>query len=92
MGFGNRLYGFHAATRQHDGRFRGEVGARLLGECFSHPNHPKPVNYKGGIHAFSRDLLDGKFRKFPERVLRPIKGMTLGLLVDKLDADRMPDR
>jgi len=60
--------------------------------AFSHPNHPKPVNYKGGIHAFSRDLLDGKFRKFPERVLRPIKGMTLGLLVDKLDADRMPDR
>jgi PRTRC genetic system protein B len=52
---------------------------------FSHPNHPRPVNYKGGIHQFSIDLLDGKFRKFPQRVLRPIKGLTLGCLVDRLD-------
>jgi PRTRC genetic system protein B len=52
---------------------------------FSHPNHPKPVNYKGGIHAFSSDLLDGKFRKFPMKVLRAMKGMTLGALVDRLD-------
>ena len=52
---------------------------------FSHPNHPKPLNYKGGIHAFSLDLLSNKFRKFPQRVLRPIKGMTLGRLVDQLD-------
>ncbi|WP_126447959.1 PRTRC system protein B [Sulfuricystis multivorans] len=52
---------------------------------FSHPNHPKPVNYKGGIHQFCIDLLDGKFKKFPQRVLRPIKGLTLGRLVDRLD-------
>src|SRR5574338_250207 len=52
---------------------------------FSHPNHPKPVNYKGGIHQFSMDLLDGKFRKCPQRVLRPIKVLTLGRLVDDLD-------
>lgn len=55
---------------------------------FSHPNHSKPVNYKGGIHQFSIDLLDGKFKKFPERVLRPVKGLTLGRLVDQLDGIR----
>lgn len=52
---------------------------------FSHPNHPKPVSYKGGIHQFCIDLLDGKFKKFPQRVLCPIKGQTLGRLVDRLD-------
>ena len=55
---------------------------------FTHPNHPNPVNYKGGIHAYCNDLLDGKFKKFPERVLRPIKGLTLGKLVDQLDGIR----
>ena len=40
--------------------------------AFTQPNHAKVVNYKGGLHAFSNDLLDGKFRKFPERVLRRI--------------------
>ena len=29
--------------------------------------------------------MDGKFKKFPQRVLRPIKGLTLGRLVDRLD-------
>lgn len=52
---------------------------------FSHPNHPKPVRYKGGIHQFSIDLLDGKFSTFPQRVLCPIKGLTLGRLVDRFD-------
>lgn len=52
---------------------------------FSHPNHDRVVSYKGGIHQFSIDLLDGKFRKFPERVLRPIKGLTLGKLIDTFD-------
>lgn len=56
--------------------------------AFTHPNHAKVVNYKGGLHAFSNDLLDGKFRKFPERVLRRIQGATLGRLVDRLDAGR----
>lgn len=55
------------------------------GSNFSHPNHPKPLNYPGGIHQFSIDLLAKKFRKFPQRVLRPIKGLTLGGLVDQLD-------
>jgi PRTRC genetic system protein B len=52
---------------------------------FSHPNHPKPVNYKGGIHQFSIDLLDGKFKKFPQRVLVPIKGLSLEKLILQLD-------
>ena len=53
---------------------------------FSHPNHPKPLNYKGGIHQFSLDLLNGKFKdKYPVRVLRPIKGLTLGAVIDHFD-------
>lgn len=51
---------------------------------FSHPNNSRAVNYKGGLHAFSIDLLDGKFRKFPERFLRPMK-LTLQAVVDELD-------
>lgn len=58
------------------------------GSNFTHPNHAKPVNYTGGLHAFSIALLDGRFRKFPQRVLRPIKGLTLGTLVDQLDSMR----
>ena len=53
--------------------------------AFSHPNHPRPVRYKGGIHALMTDLLDGKFRKFPAKALNPLKGKTLGMLVDFLD-------
>lgn len=52
--------------------------------AFSHPNHPKAVNYKGGIHAFSIDLLEGRFRKFPERFLRPMN-ITLQDVVDEID-------
>lgn len=55
---------------------------------FSHPNHPKVVKFKGGIHAFTNDLLDGKFRKFPERVLVPVKGMTLGGMVEKIEGGK----
>ncbi len=55
------------------------------GSNFSHPNHPKVVKYRGGIHKFSAALLDGKFKTFPEHVLRPIDGLTLGALVDQLD-------
>ena len=55
---------------------------------FTHPNHTKPVNYKGGLHAFSLALLDDRFRTFPQRVLRRIKGLTLGALVDQLDSLR----
>ena len=59
--------------------------------AFSHPNYAKSVNYKGGLHAFSTDLLDGKFRKFPDRVLRPMK-ITLQKIVDDLDADSFSRR
>ena len=56
------------------------------GSSFSHPNHVKVVNYKGGLHAFSADLLDGKFKdKFPQRVLRRVPKQTLGSLMDRLD-------
>ena len=55
--------------------------------AFSHPNHAKAVNYKGGLHALSIDLLDGKFRKYPELVLRSMK-MTLQDVVDDIDADQ----
>lgn len=44
--------------------------------AFSHPNvHPpaKLVNFKGGSYIFWRAMLDGKFKKFPERVLVPAK-------------------
>lgn len=53
--------------------------------AFSHPNMPKAVNYKGGLHAFSIDLLDGKFKKFPERYLRRIPGLTLGKFVASIE-------
>lgn len=39
---------------------------------FSHPNVHAPqklVNHKGGSYQFWRDMLDGSFKKFPERVL-----------------------
>ena len=51
---------------------------------FSHPNHDKVVKYAGGIHKFSIDLLDGKFKRFPARVLRPME-KTLGSVVDSFD-------
>lgn len=53
--------------------------------AFSHPNHPHPVRYKGGIHQLMIDLLDGKYRKFPSKALNPVKGMTLGSFVGSLD-------
>ena len=53
---------------------------------FSHPNHAKPVKYRGGIHKLSIDLLDGKFKDgFPERVLCPAKEATLGALMNRFD-------
>lgn len=52
---------------------------------FTHPNHPSAVRYKGGLHQFCIDLLDGKFKTYPQRVLNPIAGMTLSSLVGQLD-------
>ncbi len=54
--------------------------------AFSHPNMMKAVNYKGGLHAFSVDLLDGKFKKFPERYLRRIPNLTLGTFVSRIES------
>lgn len=54
--------------------------------AFSHPNHPKPVRYKGGIHQISSDLLDGRFKVFPARALNPLpENKTVGDLTDHLD-------
>jgi PRTRC genetic system protein B len=48
---------------------------------FTHPNHPgKLVRYHGGAYAFWRDMLDGKYKRFPERVLIDLK-MSLGALL-----------
>lgn len=58
--------------------------------AFSHPNHQKPVRYRKGLHQFSIDLLDGKFKtRFPERVLEPLGDVTLGQLIDRLDTEGM---
>jgi len=52
---------------------------------FTHTNYHgvKPVAYKGGIYALWKDLLDGKFKKFPEKVLTK-HGHTLQALLDKI--------
>jgi PRTRC genetic system protein B len=48
---------------------------------FSHPNGPSPlVRYRDGDYAFWRDMLDGRFKRFPERVLLDAK-VTLGDLL-----------
>jgi PRTRC genetic system protein B len=53
----------------------------FLGSFFTHPNvQGKLVHYRGGAYAFWRDMLDGKFRRFPERVLVEAK-TTLGKLL-----------
>lgn len=40
---------------------------------FTHPNgHDKLVTYRGGAYGFWRDMLDGKHKRFPEKVLVPI--------------------
>jgi PRTRC genetic system protein B len=44
--------------------------AAFFGSYFTHPNvHKHLVKYRGGAFAFWRDMLDGKFVAFPERVL-----------------------
>ncbi|MDR1423762.1 MAG: PRTRC system protein B [Azoarcus sp.] len=48
---------------------------------FTHPNvSGKLVRYRGGAYGFWRDMLDGKHRRFPERVLVDV-GTTLGALL-----------
>jgi|SRR5471032_3208060 len=44
--------------------------AAFMGSFFTHPNgNGKLVRYRGGAFAFWRDMLDGRFKRFPERVL-----------------------
>jgi len=48
---------------------------------FTHPNVTgKLVKHPGGAYAFWRDMLDGRFERFPQRVLAPVK-TTLGELL-----------
>ena len=63
--------------------------AAFFSSFFTHPNsNGKLVRYRGGSYAFWRDMLDGKFTKFPERVLVDVK-TTLGKLLgmEKRDDD-----
>ena len=55
--------------------------AAFLGSFFTHPNaQGKLVRYRGGSYAFWRDMLDGRFKSFPERVLVDAK-TTIGQLL-----------
>lgn len=60
----------------------------FFASAFTHPNHPKALKYKGGLHAFWRDMLDGKFDSFPEQVLLPMDGATVGKLADRIEGGR----
>ena len=61
--------------------------AAFLGSFFTHPNGKgKLVRYRGGAYPFWRDMLDGKFKKFPERVLVDVK-TTLGKLLGMEEPD-----
>lgn len=53
----------------------------FLRSYFTHPNVTgKLLRYRGGAYAFWRDMLDGRFARFPERVLVDAK-TTLGQLL-----------
>lgn len=53
----------------------------FMGSYFTHPNGTgNLVRYRGGAYPFWRDMLDGKFKRFPERVLVDAKS-TLGTLL-----------
>ena len=55
--------------------------AAFFRSYFTHPNVPaKLVKHRSGAYAFWRELLDGRFERFPERVLVPAKS-TLGELL-----------
>jgi hypothetical protein len=56
--------------------------------AFTHPNQTKALRYKGGLHAFWRDMLDGKFASFPEQVLLPFKDATVGSLAEQVEGSR----
>lgn len=53
----------------------------FLGSYFTHPNGMgRLVRYRGGAYAFWREMLDGRFRRFPERVLVDVETTLGGLL------------
>ena len=53
---------------------------------FTHPNVAgKLLNYRGGSYAFWRDMLNQRFKRFPERVLVDTK-TTLGQLLGEPEA------
>jgi len=53
----------------------------FLRSYFTHPNVPaKLVRYRGGAYVFWRDMLDGRFKRFPERALVALDA-TLGRLL-----------
>jgi PRTRC genetic system protein B len=55
---------------------------------FTHPNASgKLVRYRGGAYAFWRDMLDGRYKRFPERVLVDA-GVTLGKLLGYVEKDQ----
>jgi len=53
--------------------------------AFTHPNQPKALRYKGGLHVFWKDMLDGKFHAFPEKVLVPFNETTVGILAEHVN-------
>lgn len=58
----------------------------FLRSYFTHPNLTgKLLRYRGGSYAFWRDMLDGRFTRFPERVLVNTK-TTLGALLGEPEA------
>ncbi len=58
----------------------------FLRSYFTHPNVAgKLLRYRGGAYAFWRDMLDGRFTRFPERVLVDAK-TTLGQLLGEPEA------
>ncbi|MGQ0597085.1 PRTRC system protein B [Aquabacterium sp.] len=55
---------------------------------FTHPNvTAKLVRYAGGSYAFWRDMLNGRYKRFPERVLVDA-GTTLGKLLGHGERDQ----
>lgn len=62
----------------------------FFGSFFTHPNvhgNGKLVRYRGGAYAFWRDMLDAKFKQFPQRVLVDIHKTLGGLLGMEEDND-----
>ena len=55
-----------------------------FGSRFSHPNVTKLLDFKGGAYTFYRSMLDGEFKKFPEKVLVPER-FTLGSFINHIN-------